>query len=207
VTTLGATEFLTRDTTVVFHVELRQFPHQTRAFNLSREELDERILRPWVAGERVELNDRRWAPDRATLVIYEAPMLEVAEMGLGRGWQNATRTGRDVTDQLLTESRAVGDDAPTAQDFKAEIATRAAAGEMPLTGLVELAGEWYPQSRVSERIALCERVVWELLHSVPVTLTRGGDALQAYEWQAVLLTWSTWADNGPDAVSLTPVDT
>lgn len=190
----------------VFHVELRQFPHQTRAFNLTREEIDERILRPWVAGERVELNDRRWAPDRATLAIYEAPVLDVADMGLGRGWQNVTRTGRDVTDQLLTESRATGDDVPTAQDFKVEIAARAAAGQLPMSGIVELAGEWYPQSRVSERIALCERVVWELLHSVPVTLTRGDDPIPAYEWQPLLLTWGTWTDDGPDAVSLAPVD-
>ena len=28
----------------MFHVELRQFPHQARAFNLTREELDARIL-------------------------------------------------------------------------------------------------------------------------------------------------------------------
>jgi len=190
----------------MFHVELRQFPHQTRAFNLTREELDERILRPWAAGERVELNDHRWAPDRATLAIYEGPMLAIAEMGLGRGWQSVTRTGRDVTEQLLIESRTVGDDLPTAQDFKAEIAARSAAGEMRISGVVELAGEWYPRSRVSERIALCERVVWELLHSVPVTLTRGDEQVPAYEWQPVLLTWATWTDDGPDAVSLAPVD-
>ena len=188
----------------MFHVELRQFPHQTRAFNLTREEIDERILRPWVAGERLELNDRRWAPDRATLAIYEAPMLAVGDMGLGRGWQNVTRTGKDVTEQLLTESRAVGSDVPTADDFRAEIAARALAGAIPLPGLVEIAGDWYPQSRVSERIALCERVVWELLHSVPVELSRGGQQVPAYEWQAVLLTWATWAVDGSDAVSLGP---
>ena len=47
---------------VVFHVELRQFPHQTRAFNLTREELDARILGPWVSAGGVELDDRRWSP-------------------------------------------------------------------------------------------------------------------------------------------------
>jgi hypothetical protein len=74
-----------------------------------------------------------------------------------------------------------------------------------MSGLVELAAEWYPQSRVSERIALCEQVVWELLHSVPVTLTRRGEPVPAYEWQAALFTWATWADSGPDAVSLGPL--
>jgi len=189
----------------VFHVELRQFPHQTRAFNLTREELDERILRPWLAGEAVELNEYRWLPDRATLTIYEAPLLGVAEMGLGRGWQNVTRSGRDVTQEVLIEARDERATLPTAEDFKAEIAARSAAGAISISGVVELAGEWYPQSRVSERITLCEGVVWELLHSVPVTLSRRGEAVPAYEWQGLLLAWPTWTDDGPDAVSLVPV--
>ena len=36
----------------VFHVELRQFPHVARVFNLSREELDARFARPWVERHR-----------------------------------------------------------------------------------------------------------------------------------------------------------
>lgn len=189
----------------MFHVELRQFPHQTRAFNLTREELDERIVRPWLAGEPIELNEYRWLPDRATLIVYEAPRLGVAEMGLGRGWQNVTRGGRDVTQEVLIEARDDDGQLATAEDFKAEIATRSAAGAISISGLVELAGEWYPQSRVSERIALCEGVVWELLHSVPVTLSRRGEAVPAYEWQELLLTWPTWTDDGPGAVSLKPL--
>jgi len=189
----------------VFHVELRQFPHQTRAFNLTREGLDERIVRPWLAGEPIELNEYKWLPDRATLTIYEAPALGVAEMGLGRGWQNVTRSGREVTQEVLIEARDETGQLPTAEDFKAEIATRSAAGAISISGIVELAGEWYPQSRVSERIAVCEGVVWELLHSVPVTLSRRGKAVPAYEWQELLLTWPTWTDDGPDAVALEPL--
>jgi hypothetical protein len=189
----------------VFHVELRQFPHQTRAFNLTREELDERILEPWIAREPVELNEYKWLPDRATLTVYEGPPLGLGDMGLGRGWQNVTRTGKEVTAIVLAELQASGGELPTAEDFKAEIAARSAAGAIAISGLVELAAEWYPQSRVSERIALCEGVVWELLHSVPVTLTRRGDPVPTYEWQPLLLTWSTWTDDGPDAVSLGPL--
>jgi hypothetical protein len=189
----------------VFHVELRQFPHQTRAFNLTREELGERIVEHWIAGEPLELNDYRWLPDRATLTIYEGPVLGIAEMGLGRGWQNVTRSGRDVTQEVLIEARDETGELQTADDFKAEIAARCAAGALAISGLVELAGEWYPQSRVSERIALCEGVVWELLHSVPVTLSRRAEPVPAYEWQALLLTWPTWTDDGPDAVSLEPL--
>jgi len=87
----------------VFHVELRQFPHQTRAFNLTREELDARIVGPWIAGEAIEMDDYRWLPDRATLTIYEGPLLGLGDMGLGRGWQNVTRKGREVTQEVLLD--------------------------------------------------------------------------------------------------------
>jgi hypothetical protein len=46
----------------MFHVELRQFPHQTRAFNLSREELDDRIVGPWIEGAPIEMDDYRCCP-------------------------------------------------------------------------------------------------------------------------------------------------
>ncbi|MGA8716488.1 MAG: hypothetical protein WB557_00650, partial [Solirubrobacteraceae bacterium] len=111
----------------MFHVELRQFPHQTRAFNLSRDELDARIVGPWIAGEVVELNEYRWLPDRATLTIYEGPQLELADMGLGRGWQNVTRQGREVTQEVLIEARDETSELPTADDFKDEVAARAGA--------------------------------------------------------------------------------
>ena len=189
----------------MFHVELRQFPHQTRTFNLTREELDERILKPWMAREPIELNEYKWLPDRASLTIYEGPLLGVAEMGLGRGWQNVTRGGRDVTEEMLIEARDESATLAAAEDFKAEIAARSGAGAISISGIVELAGEWYPQSRVSERITVCEQVVWELLHSVPVTLSRRGESVPAYEWQALLLAWPTWTDDGPDAVSLEPL--
>jgi hypothetical protein len=57
----------------VFHVELRQFPHQARAFNLSREELDARILGPWISGAPIELQDRRWTSEKAKLTILAGP--------------------------------------------------------------------------------------------------------------------------------------
>jgi len=110
-----------------------------------------------------------------------------------------------VTQEVLIEARHDDGRMPTADDFKVEIAARSAAGAISISGVVELAGEWYPQSRVSERIALCEGVVWELLHSVPVTLSRRGKPVPAYEWQDLLLTWPTWTDDGPERVSLEPL--
>jgi len=85
----------------VFHVELRQFPHTARAFNLTREQVHARILVPWLRREIVVLDSQQFAPERAKLKIYEGPKLESVDMGMGRGWQNATRTGVDVTEREL----------------------------------------------------------------------------------------------------------
>ena len=172
----------------MFHVELRQFPHQARAFNLTREELDTRIVRPWVSGTAVELDERRWSPDRARLTIYEGPHLDTDQLGMGRGWGNVTREGEDVTEHLLAE---VASPTPVAE-LKREVVDRCAYGPLPLGRLVELAGERYPQARVSERIALCEQAAWELLHEGGVGLTRRGVAVARDEWQRVLLRWEAW---------------
>lgn len=85
----------------MFHVELRQFPHTARAFNLSRERLHGQILVPWVRGKFVELDSQTFAPERAKLKIYEGPELQTVDMGMGRGWQNVMRKGEDVTDREL----------------------------------------------------------------------------------------------------------
>jgi hypothetical protein len=173
----------------VFHVELRQFPHQTRAFNLTREELDARIVVPWVSGGSVELDERRWSTDRARLTIYEGPALSGDQLGMGRGWANVTREGEDVTERLLAEAAHP----PAVAALKRELVERVAGEPLALGAVVELAGERYPQSRVSERIALSEQAVWELLHEGAVELTRDGGAVAREQWQAVLLDWDAWA--------------
>jgi glyoxylase I family protein len=85
----------------VFHVELRQFPHTARAFNLTHAQLHGRIVIPWLRRDLVEIDEQQFAPERAKLKIYEGPKLESVDMGMGRGWQNATRTGVDVTEREL----------------------------------------------------------------------------------------------------------
>jgi hypothetical protein len=179
----------------VFHVELRQFPHQARAFNLSRDELDVRILGPWVSGAAVLLQDRQWVPDKARLTIYEGPELGSDQLGLGRGWANVTREGHDVTAALLAEVKRP----PAVSAFKADVITRCAGGAVSIGELVALAGERYPQSRVSERIGLCEQAVWELLHEGTVHLSRAGAPVAHEQWQATLLDWGAW---GNDAVAI-----
>jgi len=176
----------------MFHVELRQFPHQARAFNLTREELNARILAPWVAGAAVELDDRRWLPERAKLTIYEGPELAPEDLGMGRGWGNVTRDGAEVTARLLDE---VAHPPPVAE-LKRELLDRCADGALPLHRLVDVAGERYPQARVSERLALCEQAVWELLHESAVLLARAGAPVARDDWQALLLSWATWSADG-----------
>jgi hypothetical protein len=172
----------------MFHVELRQFPHQTRAFNLTREELDARILGPWTSGGAIELDDRRWSRDRARLTIYEGPHIAPEDLGMGRGWQNVTREGEDVTDRLL----ATVAQPPAVAGLKRDVVDRCAYGPLRLGRLVELTGERYPGSRVSERIGLCEQAVWELLHDGAIEMTRGGGLVPREDWQAVLISWEAW---------------
>ena len=50
--------------TDVYHLELRQFPHAGAGVQPDRDELDARFLQPWVAGEAIDYDDRRWAPEK-----------------------------------------------------------------------------------------------------------------------------------------------
>src|SRR5436305_6560373 len=90
----------------MFHAQLRQFPNVAQSFNLSRAELESRILVPWAAERPVLLDDLRFGPEKAKLTVYEGPRLAPEQMGLGRGWANVTRSGQDVTARLLEEVRA-----------------------------------------------------------------------------------------------------
>jgi hypothetical protein len=143
----------------VFHVELRQFPHAARAFNLSAEELERRILGSWRRGGQVELQDRRWDPRRAKLTIYEGRELDASEIGLGRGWANVTRTGAEVTDRVLGSAPAVG----RALDALAEtLIARSQASPLTLAQAAQIAAELgFP----------AEEAVWQLLRQERLKLT------------------------------------
>jgi len=180
----------------VFHLELRQSIHVTRAFNLARDELERRILGPWVRGAAIELNDRRWEPQRARLTIYEGAALGVEEIGLGRGWAQVTRTGAEVTAGLLADARLQaqrGPGEPALASFKAALIARCASGPSTVGELVAWASELHPGWRVSERLGLVERAVWELLHEGAIELHREHREVGAEEWEALLLAWTTWA--------------
>ncbi len=146
----------------MFHLELRQFPHSARAFNLTRPELD-RILRPLAVGRSVQMNERLWAPGKTKITVYEAPELPVEEMGMGRGWGNVTKTGRDVTDRVLAEARDEVESPPALDALKDAIVARADQEPLGFDQLLELAGRLASDADANQRVELAARAVWELL--------------------------------------------
>jgi len=182
----------------VFHVELRQFPHVARAFNLTREQLHTRVLAPWAEGRAVELDDRRWIPERAKLTIYEGRELTPDEIGMGRGWSNAARGGEDVTEGLVAEASQRRAAPPGLPEEKRRLVTRATEGPLTLDQVVALTGSG--GELVSQRLALAEQAVWELLHEGRLRLVRDGATLAQEEWQPALLSWREWTQRDRGAI-------
>lgn len=187
----------------MFHVEVRQFPHVARTFNLSEAELNARIVVPWLRGHLVKLGEREWEPARAKLTVLEGRELRSDEMGMGRGWQNASRDAEDVTARVLAAVPTAGAEAPgAASAFKDVVREQCATGRLAVHQVLWLANSRHPEWRVSERLALAEQAVWELLHEGSLILLRlsPGEAGPQYtpadrsEWQPALLAWRTWSD-------------
>ena len=147
----------------MFHVELRQFPHMTREFNLHREQLQARVLGPWVRGQPVEAGDRRWAPDRAKIAIYEGPALATEEIGMGRGWANVTKDSEDVTSRVLDEARAAVASPPALDELKTRLLGRASEEPLTMSGVLGIAAEMRSDLSANERLELANRAIWELL--------------------------------------------
>lgn len=182
----------------MFHLELRQFPHVARAFNLTREQLDERFAKPWVSGLAVEHEERRWSPDKARMTIFEGPQLRLDEIGMGRGWATVGKTSHEVTETVLAQAQRGAQSRSSIETFKAEIRT-AAATPITFPEVVELAVAEYPLWRASERLALAEQAVWELLHQGGLTLSGPDGPIEQERWQSIVISWSTWVQAGSDA--------
>jgi hypothetical protein len=178
----------------VFHVELRRFPHVARAFNVSEDELRARYAIPWVRGAPISLGDRSWTADNKTrLTIYEAPALGAEERGLGRGWSTVTRGGDEVTARVLDDVRKVIAPPISVAELKVSLLAAARRGPVAPTEAVALAGR---RGRPSERLALTEQAVWELLHEGQIRLTDAAEPVSIDRWEPLLLAWETWTDSG-----------
>ncbi|HWF35177.1 MAG TPA: hypothetical protein VG295_07385 [Solirubrobacteraceae bacterium] len=191
----------------MFHVEIRQFPNVTRSFNLSEGELNAKILVPWSRRENFELGEREWEPARAKLTVLEGRELRSDEIGLGRGWANVNRYAENVTERVLALARAQakpgGVASGEASAFKDVVRAQCASDRLAVHQVLWLANSRHPEWRVSERLALAESAVWELLHEGRLIMLRrvSGDSGPEYppadrpEWQPALLSWATWSDS------------
>jgi hypothetical protein len=88
----------------MYHVELRQFPHNMCKFNLSEQDLLDTIVRGWAQGQWIELGERKWNPHQAKLTVLEGPHLPLEELAMGRGWRNAQHQSEDVTERVLAQA-------------------------------------------------------------------------------------------------------
>jgi hypothetical protein len=202
----------------VFHVEIRAFPHVARGFNMTAERLHSQILARWARDEIVDFEDRRWSPERAKLTIYEGPQLRPDEIGLGRGWGNVTRQSKDVTVSVLAAARAsattghgagaalgaagagagTGAEAAAQQppglaELKQRLLEELGGGQVALSRVPGLAAERLLGVRASQRLALAEQAVWELLHEGHAGLIDAGGAVTRERWEPIVLSWESWA--------------
>jgi hypothetical protein len=193
----------------MFHVEVRQFPNVTRSFNLSEAELTAQVLGPWVRKRVFSLGEREWEPTRAKLTILEGRELRGDEMGLGRGWANISRDAENVTDRVLALAQVqakpggVAEASGSSSAFKDVVLAQCATDRLAIHQVMWLSGSRHPEWRVSERLALAESAVWELLHEGRLTMLKrvSGEDGREYvpaersQWQPVLLSWATWSDS------------
>jgi hypothetical protein len=89
----------------MFHLQLRQFPHNHCQFNLSDADLRS-FLELWLRGDWLVVGQREWSPRRAKLTVVEAPGVEAAQLSMGRGWRHVERSGEDVTRRVLADASA-----------------------------------------------------------------------------------------------------
>lgn len=115
-----------------FHIEVRTSVRHARSFNLTAEELQRTVLTPWLSGRPINLGDRKWKSDEATLRILEGPELSNPELSFGQGWANAERGSEDVTATALSDA---GDSARAGRG-PATIVIESDSAVQTLTGLV-----------------------------------------------------------------------
>jgi hypothetical protein len=185
----------------MYHLELRQFPHVTRVFNLSRDELEARFVAPWVGGTIIEHDDRRWVPERTKLKILEGPELRVDELGMGRGWASASKSSADVTDALIAEARRGAEARPEVEALKHAV-EEVATNPIGFQDVMALAAAAHPTWRASDQLALAEQTVWEMLHQERLAMSAGGTPVARERWHPVVLSWATWAGTSAEPFRL-----
>jgi hypothetical protein len=88
----------------VFHVEISAGVHRARVFNLDRDDVVAKVVRPWLDQQTIAMGDRKWEPRNSVLKILEGPQMENADLSFGQGWANAERKSENVTQALLAQA-------------------------------------------------------------------------------------------------------
>jgi hypothetical protein len=200
-----------------YHIELRQFPHNFCHFNLSEQQL-RRIVEPWVAGESVELGERKWDPHRAKLTILEGPQIPNGKLTMGRGWSVAQREGQDITRRLLVrpkEQRHPAElpatDSPSAASLADSLALEVLASlrDAPatLSDAWRLAAARSPRSSAEQSLALAEQALRSLLRSRLIVLmpphsaspgrhSGGDDGVDEDQLEELMRAVDSWTGDG-----------
>jgi hypothetical protein len=165
----------------VYHLELRQFPHNVCRFNLSEQELGA-VVEPWAREQWVELGERKWSPHQARLTILEGPRIPVHQLSMGRGWRNAQRQCEDVSDRVLAAAKKRHDSLPPdsargdtsspeqADSLALELLPLLEHAPVTLSRAWALARSRFPDRPASECLALAEQAVRSLLRRRLVVL-------------------------------------
>lgn len=151
----------------MYHIELRQFPHNFCRFNMDEAGLRRTLLDAWSRGESVELGERHWDPRQASLTVLDGPRLEVQELAMGRGWRNAQRCSSDVTASLLGAAPgAAASGGPTgtsasavAESLAGQLQSLLGDDSVALLRAWQLALERHPDRSPSQCLALAEGFV------------------------------------------------
>jgi len=154
----------------VFHIELRQFPHNMCKFNMSERELLDTIVRGWAQGQWIEMGERKWNPHQAKLTVLEGPEIPVDLLSIGRGWSNAQHHGEDVTERVLAQARQASQPggalpiAPTGPPGAPADQLQPLLGSEPAALLAawRLSAERRPELQPSEALALAETTLSSL---------------------------------------------
>lgn len=156
----------------MYHVELRQFPHNMCKFNLSERELLDTIVGGWAQGQWIEMGERKWNPHQAKLTVLEGPEIPVEQLSVGRGWPKAQHEGEDVTERMVAQAKQASQPAMAPQTAPAvappaggaadQLLALLGADPASLLSAWRLAAERRPELAPSESLALAEATLRSL---------------------------------------------
>jgi hypothetical protein len=156
----------------MFHVEMRMGTDVVRQFNLNEQGLWTRFLAPLMADRPFTLEGHEFIPRTTRINIFEGPQLRPDQLALGRGWQNAERSGNDVTEAVLARARehvsaaqAAPPTVPVPDALRERLIGRLTAGPVSFDEITDMATELMPASAVGEQLATAERAALDLLRN------------------------------------------